>query len=87
MALQRYVIVVATAFTGGWTMFWGLMQLNDWQRTAAARPSVWMVYPFDGSQGSWSIVVWLAISLAGVFIQLRYTGRMETVVRVKPKSK
>ena len=85
MALQRYVIVVATAFTGGWTLFWGLMQLNDWQRTAAARPSVWMVYPFDASQGSWSIVVWLAISLAGVLIQLRYTGRVQTIVRAKPK--
>ncbi len=85
MALQRYVIVVATAFTGGWTLFWGLMQLNDWQRTSAARPSVWMVYPFDASQGSWSIVVWLAISLAGVFIQLHYTGRVQTIVRAKPK--
>ena len=23
MALQRYVIIVATAFAGGWTMLWG----------------------------------------------------------------
>ena len=87
MALQRYVIVVATAFAGGWTVLWGLMQLNDWHRTAAARPFVWMVYPFDASQGSWSIVVWLAIALAGVFIQLRYTGRVQTIVRAKPKPK
>ncbi len=29
MALQRYVIIVATAFAGGWTIVWGVMQWID----------------------------------------------------------
>ena len=29
MALQRYVIIIATAFSGGWTMLWGAMNLMD----------------------------------------------------------
>ena len=29
MALQRYVIIIATAFAGGWTMLWGAMNLID----------------------------------------------------------
>ena len=29
MALQRYVIIIATAFAGGWTMLWGAMNVID----------------------------------------------------------
>src|SRR5687767_15924334 len=29
MALQRYVIIIATAFSGGWTMVWGAMNFLD----------------------------------------------------------
>ena len=29
MALQRYVIIIATAFAGGWTMLWGAMNVMD----------------------------------------------------------
>ena len=31
MALQRYVIIIATAFAGGWTMLWGAMNVS-WSR-------------------------------------------------------
>ena len=40
MALQRYVIIIATAFAGGWTMLWGAMRVMDAAsaaRAAAAR--------------------------------------------------
>ena len=39
MALQRYVIIIATAFAGGWTMLWGAMNVIDssgYARAAAA---------------------------------------------------
>ena len=77
MALQRYVIVIATAFSGGWTMLWGGMQLFEQGERVARRPAVWMVYPFDLSAGrGWILAAWVAVGLLGVFIQLRFTGRM-----------
>ena len=88
MALQRYVIIVATAFTGGWTMLWAGLQVSDWSRiNPAQRPLVWMVYPFNFSQGLWVLAVWMAIGALGVFIQLRFTGRVTGLVRSRPIKK
>jgi hypothetical protein len=81
MALQRYVIIVSTAFSGAWTTLWGAMQFVDWSNTAQ-RPPVWMVYPFDYSRGRlWMLGVWLGMGIIGVFVQLRFTGRVTSVVR------
>lgn len=86
MALQRYVITIATAFAGGWAMLWGAMSVANASGTLAQRPPVWMVYPFDLSPGRrWILAVWAAIGLIGVFIQLRFTGRARSPVRVKPR--
>jgi hypothetical protein len=77
MALQRYVIIIATAFSGGWTMVWGAMNLLDQRAAGVRRPAVWMVYPFDLSPGRrWVLAAWLAVGLLGVFVQLRFTGRI-----------
>ena len=84
MALQRYVIIIATAFAGGWTMLWGAMQLIDSTGTLANRPQVWMVYPLDLSPGRrWIVAAWAAIGLLGVFVQLRFTARSRAPVRAK----
>ena len=44
MALQRYVIIIATAFSGGWTMVWGAMNFLDqsgrWSATTAGLDGV-----------------------------------------------
>jgi hypothetical protein len=86
MALQRYVITVATAFAGGWTMLWGAMNVMDASGSLAQRPPVWMVYPLDLSPGRrWILATWVAIGLLGVFIQLRFTGRSRSPVRVKTR--
>jgi hypothetical protein len=83
MALQRYVIIVSTAFAGAWTTLWGAMQFSDWSHTAQ-RPPVWMVYPFDYSRGRlWMLAVWMVMGIVGVFVQLRFTGRVKAVVRTK----
>jgi len=83
MALQRYVIVIATAFAGGWTMLWGAMHVFD-SSDSARRPEVWMVYPFDLSpERLWILATWAALGLLGVFVQLRFTGRLRSPVRVK----
>ncbi len=85
MALQRYVIVVATAFCGAWTLLWSGLHLFDRSQSLPLRPSVWMVYPFDLAPGrTWMLTVWLAMGLVGVFIQLRFTGRVKAMVRAKP---
>jgi hypothetical protein len=84
MALQRYVIIIATAFAGGWTMLWGAMNLMDRSAIGSPRPSVWMVYPLDLSPGRrWVLAAWAAVGLLGVFVQLRFTGRSKAPVRAK----
>jgi hypothetical protein len=86
MALQRYVIIVATAFAGGWAMLWGGVTFVNPSRIAGRPPSAWLVYPFDLSAGRlWMLAGWLAIASAGLFIQLRYTGRMKPARAVVKK--
>lgn len=86
MALQRYVIIIATAFAGGWTMLWGAMNVIDSSGASARRPEIWMVYPFDLSAGRrWILAAWVAIGLLGVFIQLRFTARSKAPARAKVK--
>ena len=85
MALQRYVIVVATAFCGAWTLLWSGLNLFDRSRSLPLRPSVWMVYPFDlPPDRTWMLAAWIAMGLAGVFIQLRFTGRVKAMIRARP---
>jgi hypothetical protein len=86
MSLQRYVIIIATAFAGGWTMLWGAMNVIDSSGSLAQRPEVWMVYPFDLSPGrQWVLATWAAIGLLGVFIQLRFTARSKAPARANAK--
>ena len=86
MALQRYVIIIATSFTGGWTMLWGALNYLDQSAAGVRRPSVWMVYPLDLSPGRrWVLAAWVALALLGVFIQLRFTGRSKPPARAIAK--
>jgi len=86
MWLQRYVIVIATAFAGGWTMLWGAMRVMDSSSNLAQRPPVWMVYPFDLSpERRWILVTWAALGLLGVLVQLRFTARTRSLIRQRAK--
>ena len=80
MVLQRYVIIVATAFGGAWTMMLGgLAAVSD---RAAARPphgdSVWIFYPTMTPGQRWVPVVWFALGLLGTAVQLGITGKRRT---------
>jgi hypothetical protein len=82
MALQRYVIIIATAFSGGWTMVWGAMSFLNQGAVGVRRPQVWMVYPLDLSPGRrWLLALWVVVGLLGVFVQVRFTGRLKPFVK------
>jgi len=77
MWLQRYVILVATAFAGAWTIILGAMDIVE-SRTAkaAAESAVWVLYPMSAGNGQrWVPWVWLALGLAGTATQLGVTGK------------
>jgi hypothetical protein len=75
--LQRYVIIVGTAFAGAWTLVVGVMGLagNPLARSAAAAGTVWVAYPLDPAPGrQWVLVAWVVLALAGCAVQLGWTG-------------
>jgi uncharacterized protein DUF4203 len=77
MLLQRYVIVVATAFGGAWTMLVGLFALLG-DRTAAraaANGNVWILYPTTAPNQRWVPIAWVLTGVIGAIVQLGVTGR------------
>ena len=78
LVLQRYVIVLSTAFGGAWTAIVGGLALagNRAAGQAAARDDVWLAYPMNPAPGQrWVIVVWLAMGLVGTLVQLGVTAK------------
>jgi hypothetical protein len=78
LALQRYVIIVATGFGGAWTaLVGGLALLGDRLAIeATARNNVWLAYPMNPAPGQrWVVGAWLALGLAGVIVQLTVTAK------------
>jgi len=78
MVLQRYVIVVATAFGGAWTIIVGLFAILGDRRAAraAAGGDVWILYPMNPAPGQrWVPVVWVLLGLVGSAVQLGLTAR------------
>lgn len=85
MAVQRYVIIAGTSFGGAWTMLVGAaaLMMGKGPKTGAAAGDLWVVYPNTaGPDRMWIYVAWVAIALAGVFVQLK-TGK----AKPKPKKK
>ena len=78
LALQRYVIIVSTAFGGAWTTIVGALALSG-DRTAASaagRSDVWLAYPMSPAPGQyWILIVWIALGIAGVIAQLAITAK------------
>lgn len=79
LALQRYVIILGTAFGGAWTMIVGGLALmgNSHAAEAAGRNGVWSAYPwYPGASGDDAVVVgWLVLGAAGALVQLVVTSR------------
>jgi hypothetical protein len=90
MYLQRYFIIVGTAFGGAWTVIVGAMAVigNPEALAAAAAGDVWVLYPLDPAPGrGWVPVAWIVLGLIGTTVQLGWTGGEKgRVVRRRKKS-
>jgi len=84
MWLQRYVVVTGTAFGGAWTLLVGVLTLlgDASAQAASVAHDVWVVYPLDPAPGRrWLPIVWVALGVLGVFVQLRKPAPKLTKVR------
>jgi hypothetical protein len=77
LVLQRYVIIVSTAFSGAWTVIVGALALADRGSPRAASASgVWILYPFaPATKAPWVPIVWVVFGFIGTAVQLGVTGR------------
>jgi hypothetical protein len=78
MVLQRYVIIVATAFGGAWTVIVGglAMSGDHGAARAAATGDVWILYPLAPAPGQrWVPFAWIVLGLVGTGVQMGITAR------------
>ena len=78
MFLKRYVIIVATAFGGAWTVIVGGLAVagDRGAARAASAGDVWILYPTTPAPGQkWIPVAWIVLGLIGTGVQLGITGR------------
>jgi len=77
LALQRYVIIVATAFGGAQTALIGAAALlGDSAAAEAATRAVYRVYPLDPMPNTyWDAMISLALGIIGVIVQLTVTAK------------
>jgi hypothetical protein len=87
--LQRYVIILGTAFGGAWTIIVGALALmgDKTALNAAAAGDVWVAYPMSPAPGQpWVPFVWIALGLVGTLVQMFVTGGQSGRI-VKPNKK
>lgn len=75
--LQRYVIILTTAFGGAWTFLVGVTALmgNPAALKAASEGDIWVAYPMNPAPGqAWLPWTWLALGAAGTLVQMYWTG-------------
>src|SRR5713101_6179421 len=68
MLLQRYVIIVATAFGGAWTVIVGTLAISGDRGAARAATAgdVWVLYPLTPAPGNgWVPIAWVVLGLIG----------------------
>jgi len=77
LALQRYVIIVATAFAGAQTTVIGAAALmGNRAATDAAARSVYRVYPLDPYPATrWDLAALIVLGIGGLVVQLAITAK------------
>ena len=87
--LQRYVIILGTAFGGAWTIVVGALGMmgDKTAMTAAAAGDIWVAYPMNPAPGQpWVPYAWIALGLLGTAVQMFVTGGQSGRV-AKPNKK
>jgi hypothetical protein len=76
MLLQRYVIVVGTAFGGAWTIILGIANLLGSRGIirGSSASEVWILYPTSAGDPRWAPIAWIVLGLAGTAVQLTITA-------------
>lgn len=75
MLLQRYVIIVGTAFGGAWTLLVGALAAYGLRAGVPGSSGVWILYPLTPVEGQgWLQIVWIALGLVGMIVQLALTA-------------
>jgi hypothetical protein len=78
MVLQRYVIIVSTAFSGAWTLLVGAINIvgNRPVPGSVSATDAWIFYPISPTPGGrWVSIAWIVLGLVGTGIQLAITSR------------
>ena len=87
MLLQRYVIVVGTAFGGAWTLLVGALAvmgdraalraiMTTGAAGSASAEAAWILYPLSPAPGEhWVPFAWVALGVVGTVVQLMLTAR------------
>jgi len=79
MVLQRYVIVVATAFGGAWTLLLGVVSLMERRAPTLRSADVWVMYPLSPAPDQkWLPAAWIVLGVIGTAVQLGAAGRKST---------
>ena len=87
--LQRYVIILGTAFGGAWTIIVGALAImgDRIAAKAASAGDVWVAYPMNPAPGQrWVFFAWIGLGLVGTLVQMFVTGGQSGRV-VKPNKK
>lgn len=67
LALQRYVIIAATAFAGAWTALVGALAIAVGRNATEG----WVLYPLRPPVGyEWMWIAWLMLGAVGLVVQL-----------------
>jgi hypothetical protein len=77
MWLQRYVIIVGTAFGGAWTVIVGAVNLFAARGVgrSGSPTEVWILYPTSVGDQHWAPIAWVLLGLVGTAVQLMVTGK------------
>jgi hypothetical protein len=77
MVLQRYVIIVGTAFSGAWTLLVGTLTVaGDRVIVRAPAAEAWVFYPISPAPGErWVSFAWVILGLIGTGVQLMLTAK------------
>jgi hypothetical protein len=87
--LQRYVIILGTAFAGAWAIVVGGLALmgDKTAINAAASGDVWFAYPMNPLPNQmWVPYVWGGLSIVGTLVQMFVTGGQSGRI-VKPNKR